>query len=106
MAKTKYYAVRKGHQPGIYLTWPECQRQVNNFKGNEYKTFKTLDEAMSYLALANIFVSSPVTPAAEAPSHAFVPAAATTADAHTSAAITLFAVTTGECAGVGECSSA
>ncbi|CAI5996301.1 unnamed protein product [Closterium sp. NIES-65] len=55
MAKTKYYAVRKGHQPGIYLTWPECQRQVYNFKGNQCKSFESLDEARSYLALANIF---------------------------------------------------
>ncbi|CAI5964178.1 unnamed protein product [Closterium sp. NIES-65] len=109
MPKTKYYAVRKGHQPGIYLTWPECQRQVNNFRGNEYKSFETLDEARSYLALAN--VSSPFTQPAEAPSHAFMPAAAATADPYTSAssnysftpsaaapataAITLFAVATG-----------
>ncbi|CAI7815822.1 unnamed protein product [Closterium sp. NIES-54] len=60
-SKNKYYAVRKGHQPGIYLTWPECQRQVTNFKGNQHKSFATLDEALSYLALANVFISSPPT---------------------------------------------
>ncbi|CAI5534358.1 unnamed protein product, partial [Closterium sp. Naga37s-1] len=78
-------------------------------QGNEYKSFETLDEARSYLALPN--VSSPFTQPAEAPSHAFMPAAAATADPYTSAssnysftpsaaapataAITLFPVATG-----------
>jgi hypothetical protein len=29
----KFYAVRSGHEPGIYLTWPECQEQISGFKG-------------------------------------------------------------------------
>ncbi|CAI5964180.1 unnamed protein product [Closterium sp. NIES-65] len=33
--------------------------QVTNFKGNQHKSFTNLDEALSYLALANVFVSSP-----------------------------------------------
>lgn len=24
----KFYAVRKGQQAGIYLTWPDCEKQV------------------------------------------------------------------------------
>ncbi|GJP37194.1 hypothetical protein CLOM_g21629 [Closterium sp. NIES-68] len=78
-SKTKYYAVRKGHQPGIYLTWPECQRQVTNFKGNQHKSFPTLDQALSYLALANVFVSSPPQHAAEAPNQGNIHAAAAAA---------------------------
>lgn len=27
-AKAKFYAVRKGYKPGIYLTWSECSEQV------------------------------------------------------------------------------
>ncbi|KAF3352254.1 ATP-binding cassette sub-family B member 5 [Verticillium dahliae VDG1] len=29
----KYYAVRAGVRPGVYLTWPECQKQINGFAG-------------------------------------------------------------------------
>jgi hypothetical protein len=31
MGKSKgknFYVVRVGHQPGIYLSWPECEAQV------------------------------------------------------------------------------
>lgn len=53
MAKTKFYAVKKGLVPGIYLTWPECQVNVNGYSGAEYKSFKTEDEAREYLGLNN-----------------------------------------------------
>lgn len=29
----KFYAVRKGHSPGLYTTWAECLQQVKGFKG-------------------------------------------------------------------------
>lgn len=45
----KYYAVRKGRNPGIYENWEECKAQVNNFPGAEYKSFKTKPEARNYL---------------------------------------------------------
>ena len=48
MAK-KHYAVRQGKEPGIYNTWGECQAQVIGFKGAEYKSFKKLEEAESYM---------------------------------------------------------
>lgn len=50
MAKTKYYAVRKGRKPGIYMTWPECQDQVKGFSGAEYKSFGDPAHAEEYLA--------------------------------------------------------
>jgi ribonuclease H-related protein len=28
----KYYAVKVGRQPGIYLDWDSCKEQVNGFK--------------------------------------------------------------------------
>ena len=45
----KYYAVKKGLKPGIYLTWPECNAQVNKFKGTIFKSFATLSEAEKFL---------------------------------------------------------
>lgn len=29
----KYYAVRAGRKPGVYLLWPDCQSQISGFKG-------------------------------------------------------------------------
>lgn len=45
MAKTKFYTVRKGHQPGIYTSWAECEAQVKGFKGAEFKGFASKDIA-------------------------------------------------------------
>lgn len=45
----KYYAVRKGRKPGIYTDWETCKKQVHGFGDAQYKSFKTLDEANSYL---------------------------------------------------------
>lgn len=45
----KFYAVKKGKKPGIYTTWPDCQKQVNGFPGAEYKSFKTKNEALIYM---------------------------------------------------------
>jgi ribonuclease HI len=45
MAKQKYYVVWKGHQPGIYTSWPDCQEQVVGFPEADYKSFKTKAEA-------------------------------------------------------------
>ncbi len=53
MAKEKFYAVRKGINPGIYLTWEECQAQVICFKDAEYKSFMTLEEAKDYISNVN-----------------------------------------------------
>ena len=47
MAK-KYYAVKKGLTPGVYLTWDECKKMVDGFSGAIYKSFPTLEEAMEF----------------------------------------------------------
>ena len=47
---SKFYAVRKGRQTGIFYSWPQCQNQINGYSGAEYKSFKTEDEAKNYLA--------------------------------------------------------
>lgn len=45
----KYYAVRKGLEKGIFLTWKECQEKIKGVSGAEYKSFKTEGEAKKYL---------------------------------------------------------
>lgn len=45
----KYYAVRKGYKPGIYTSWKNCEKQVKGFKGCEFKSFKTKEEAIKFL---------------------------------------------------------
>ncbi|MBO6115302.1 MAG: ribonuclease H family protein [Lachnospiraceae bacterium] len=45
---SKYYAVKVGKIPGIYLSWDECKENVNGFPGAIYKSFKTIEEAEAY----------------------------------------------------------
>ena len=45
----KYYAVRKGREPGIYEDWKSCSMQVIRFPGAEYKSFDTKEEAEAFL---------------------------------------------------------
>lgn len=39
--KRKYYTVWEGRNPGVYLTWEECQAQTNGFPEAKYKSFPT-----------------------------------------------------------------
>ena len=48
MAK-KYYAVRVGKTPGIYLTWDDCKAMVDGYPGAKYKSFGTIAEAEAFL---------------------------------------------------------
>lgn len=57
MAK-KYYAVRVGHNPGIYVTWSDCEVQVKGFPGAQYKSFPTEAEAKAYMGNVSIANSS------------------------------------------------
>lgn len=45
----KYYAIKKGRKTGVFTNWPEAQAQVSGFKGAEYKSFSTKNEAIDYL---------------------------------------------------------
>ena len=47
----KFYAVKKGKTPGIYLNWEDCKAQVEGFTGAKYKSFKTYDEAADFAGL-------------------------------------------------------
>lgn len=48
MAK-KYYAVKKGITPGIYLNWTDCKKNIDGFSGALYRGFMTIEEAEAYL---------------------------------------------------------
>lgn len=47
MAKTKYYVVWDGVEPGIYDSWAKCQQQINGYPNAKYKSYKTKAEATS-----------------------------------------------------------
>ncbi|TLS20962.1 uncharacterized protein PpBr36_10832 [Pyricularia pennisetigena] len=49
----KYYAVRVGYSPGVYLHWPDCQRMISGYPGASYKSFLTLAEAEAFVAGQN-----------------------------------------------------
>ena len=49
--KKKFYAVRKGRNPGIYTSWDECSAQVIGCAGAVYKSFPTLEEAEAFMAV-------------------------------------------------------
>jgi ribonuclease HI len=48
-ARKKYYAVRSGREPGVYLTWDECKAQIDGYPKAEYKGFSSLADAEAYL---------------------------------------------------------
>lgn len=48
----KYYVVKKGKVPGIYLTWEACKKMVDGYSGAVYKSFKTQEEAEAFLGNA------------------------------------------------------
>ena len=49
MGKKSFYAVARGHVPGIYRTWGECAAQVQGFSGNVFKGFESESEARRYM---------------------------------------------------------
>ena len=51
MSKGKFYVVWEGHNPGIYNSWPECQKEIKNVKGALYKSFKDLEEAKNAFSM-------------------------------------------------------
>jgi viroplasmin and RNaseH domain-containing protein len=41
----RWYVVFEDKVLGVYNKWEDCFKQVNKFKGNSYKGFKTREEA-------------------------------------------------------------
>ena len=46
-----YYAVSKGREPGIYMSWTDCRLQTEGFPGAKFKKFKTMEEANAFLGI-------------------------------------------------------
>ena len=44
-----YYAVRIGRSPGIFITYEEMKKQVDNFEGASYKRCFSIEEAKAFL---------------------------------------------------------
>lgn len=53
MAGKKVYAVKRGKNTGIFYQWEECRKAVDGYPGAEYKGFPTVQEAKSYLGVAD-----------------------------------------------------
>lgn len=45
----KYYAVKKGRNPGLYTSWDSCLKEVKGFSGAVYKSFKTKEDAINFM---------------------------------------------------------
>jgi len=45
MSTQKYYVVWEGKKPGVYTEWKECERQIINYDGAVYKSFKSREMA-------------------------------------------------------------
>lgn len=56
---SKFYAVRKGHVPGIYTSWDSCSEQVKGFGNASFKKFDTLEEAQSFMIPDDISIIKP-----------------------------------------------
>lgn len=50
MAKPKFYTVWKGHQTGVFSSWEACKKQIDGFKGAQYKSFSSKKEAQDALS--------------------------------------------------------
>lgn len=49
----KFYAVRAGHQRGVFPTWEDCKAQTAGYSGAVYKAFNTLVDAEAFVAGKN-----------------------------------------------------
>jgi len=46
---SKFYAVKKGRNPGVYTSWEDCKEEVTGFSGASYKSFPTRKEAEAFV---------------------------------------------------------
>jgi hypothetical protein len=52
--KTKYYAVRRGRNTGLFHDWKSCEQQVEGYSNSEFKSFQSERDALEYLAEASV----------------------------------------------------
>ncbi len=47
----KYYAVKEGKTPGIYMSWDDCKKQVTGYSGAVYKSFTDITQADAFMKM-------------------------------------------------------
>lgn len=47
--RNKFYAVCTGRTPGIYTSWPDCQKQVIGYPNAIFKGFATKEDAENFI---------------------------------------------------------
>lgn len=50
-----FYAVKAGHQTGVFDSWDECQNATKGYSGPAFKKFHTREEAEAYLDGRDMF---------------------------------------------------
>ena len=56
----KYYTVWRGHSPGVYESWTECQLQIKNYPGAQYKSFSLRASAeAAFEGVYNDYITTP-----------------------------------------------
>jgi ribonuclease HI len=66
MAKSKFYVVWQGVEPGVYSSWEDCKRQISGYPDAKYKSFATQEQANeAYHSSYWEVVKSPLTPPKE-----------------------------------------
>ncbi|KAL2863794.1 RNA-DNA hybrid ribonuclease [Aspergillus lucknowensis] len=48
---TRFYAIQRGHKPGVYTNWANAQEQIRGFQRPRYKKFSTREEAEEFVRL-------------------------------------------------------
>ncbi|KAL2820803.1 Caulimovirus viroplasmin-domain-containing protein [Aspergillus cavernicola] len=48
---TRFYAIQRGHKPGVYTNWANAQEQIKGFQKPRYKKFATREEAEEFVKL-------------------------------------------------------
>jgi hypothetical protein len=49
VGRFNYYAIKRGYKCGLYFNWPDCERQVRDYSGAQFKGFQRKEEAENYL---------------------------------------------------------
>lgn len=49
----KFYAVKRGRVPGVYHTWADCSKQIEDYPNAKYKSFVNITDAFDYVDWQN-----------------------------------------------------
>ncbi|KAL4955566.1 Caulimovirus viroplasmin-domain-containing protein [Aspergillus filifer] len=59
---TRFYAIQRGHKPGVYTNWAHAQDQIKGFQKPRYKKFSTREEAEEFVKLGGALAQFASTP--------------------------------------------